>query len=1151
MSRHATESRTTVAMMAVAVIFVVALGGCFPDPPECGHSLLCPMSTDPCIKNVCVDAKCVEESVELEECVEPDSGGGDADIEVVNADATETSVGADVASDSDATRETVAADEVGGIDSDSADVCPDGCAHLDGDCVRGACVDGACAAEPVSGPCDDNIQCTENDHCDSGVCVGVYDSEICACESDADCDDRNACTGKETCGSDKQCKPGNSVVCGASEDSCKKSVCVTATGDCSFENLSGNACDDELGCTIDDACVNGVCQGARVECIPQLPCATAICDEPAGSCVYGIGSCGCLDNADCDDGNDCDGKEICDASGKCQEGPPIVCAASTVECKANICRAGSCVLEPLDDTECNDGSGCTETDRCNNGACVGIDVACVDVVSCGEGTCSEPNGVCSFDRSNCECATDGDCDDNDACTGRETCSPAGTCQAGTNVVCSPSAVPCKKSACTPATGSCSLVNDDLATCDDGQFCTENDKCSSGFCTGVTRGCNDGIGCTTDSCSEAADQCSHIAVNCCAVDADCNDNLVCNGVETCDTGTLACRSGVPPANGFPCNDGLACTGPDSCQGQACIGATLSCNDGLSCSVDSCSEGTGGCVNDTSACECVNNTDCDDGLSCTTDVCNASGVCSHSIAAGSCYIDGVCYANGITAPRAPTCAVCRTATSQTAWSTVGGTNQWPLAMGYWGNTSISPSVEFSALCHPTAISCHNCYVEAASASSSVNQTASRITDALTRGADVIEFDVVDVVGVPRVSHDDTGLSTRAALEDVLSSEAWGSYRPILFLEIKEQQSTAAFINEVIEAVVSAGFADSGRVVVLRAFSGLDSALSLARTALMSHPNRAAFRLHLLFDTNQGASVNQMKALVDGAVANGFNGVELNYRHRAILTKLQYARSRGLATGIWTVPAFLGEMLLGALVDDVDVVTTELSLDVAKAVVNTNKSLVHLDVSALGTGVAQVPYFQAGPATVNVALGGGTPTLVADPQYGGRTALKFVSSSSQSLSLYDADNAASDGYMVAFYGQINIDGIIPNDGDVKVLMGKADSGGVSLELSNPAGAVPNLLRFVINVGGTYYYADLASTSVPSDTPVLIIGAYDGSGGVRMTVDGSDANVVVPTANGGVLTNNSPIVIGADPQGVVTRRFFLEGTVQVLKVVSWPQNF
>jgi hypothetical protein len=51
-----------------------------------------------------------------------------------------------------------------------------------------------------------------------------------------------------------------------------------------------------------------------------------------------------------------------------------------------------------------------------------------------------------------------------------------------------------------------------------------------------------------------------------VDADCDDGLVCNGMETCDP-AFGCRAGTP----------------------------MDCDDGLTCTADSCDEVSGACVN----------------------------------------------------------------------------------------------------------------------------------------------------------------------------------------------------------------------------------------------------------------------------------------------------------------------------------------------------------------------------------------------------------------------------------------------------------------------------------------------------------------------------------------------------------------------------
>lgn len=84
-------------------------------------------------------------------------------------------------------------------------------------------------------------------------------------------------------------------------------------------------------------------------------------------------------------------------------------------------------------------------------------------------------------------------------------------------------------------------------------------------------CNDGVACSADSCDEANDQCVFDTLGCaCLVNADCNDNLYCNGTEICLANV--CTPGTP----------------------------IVCDDGLVCSTDSCDELVNSCDRDISSC-----------------------------------------------------------------------------------------------------------------------------------------------------------------------------------------------------------------------------------------------------------------------------------------------------------------------------------------------------------------------------------------------------------------------------------------------------------------------------------------------------------------------------------------------------------------------
>ncbi len=145
-----------------------------------------------------------------------------------------------------------------------------------------------------------------------------------------------------------------------------------------------------------------------------------------------------------------------------------------------------------------------------------------------------------------ECFDAGDCDDAQFCNGPEQC-VGNVCQAGTAPSCVDADV-CTDDLCDPAAnlgaGACNNPNN-TATCDDGQFCTENDTCSGGACSGTAflpPSCVDADICTDDLCDPAANLGAGACVNT-ANDANCVDSQFCNGSETCDP-----TNGAADANG---------------------------------------------------------------------------------------------------------------------------------------------------------------------------------------------------------------------------------------------------------------------------------------------------------------------------------------------------------------------------------------------------------------------------------------------------------------------------------------------------------------------------------------------------------------------------------------------------------------------------
>jgi len=309
----------------------------------------------------------------------------------------------------------------------------------------------------------------------------------CADGKDNDCDgaidlDDNNCV---ACQFNSDCDDGNQ---------CTEDICIS--GICENNPLSGGSCDDGLYCTVNDYCDNGVCKGGGLmDCNDDNVCTDDACDENLDRCVH------TNNNEPCDDGLFCNGTDTC-SGGSCSVHSGNPCPPSAPYC-----------IEA--------------TDQC-------VSVACFN---------------------------DSDCDDGNPCTD-DICQNPGTDSAN-----------------------CINTNDDSNSCNDGKWCTINDRCSSGSCIGDPRNCNDGNECTDDICNENLDRCDH------------------------------------PYNNNSCNDGLWCTINDRCQNGACTGEQRDCSDSYSCTIDTCNESLDRCEHSPPSGGCMpgQNRNCGD---CGTQTCTSS-------------------------------------------------------------------------------------------------------------------------------------------------------------------------------------------------------------------------------------------------------------------------------------------------------------------------------------------------------------------------------------------------------------------------------------------------------------------------------------------------------------------------------------------------
>jgi hypothetical protein len=223
--------------------------------------------------------------------------------------------------------------------------------------------------------------------------------------------------------------------------------------------------------------------------------------------------------------------------------------------------------------------------------------------------------------------------------------------------CPPSTDPCQVSACD-ASGVCTLTAAaDATACDDGLYCTVDDACQGGVCTGTARPCpaqdacnpgmcqeaaqacgsapgNDGQACPDGNpcdapgtcsggvCQKGADACAALATECISstcTSTGCTTQNKLNGtgcgMSYCSNGL--CEDGhcnITPINeGKSCPDDLFCTIDETCQSGFCVGVPNPCPATAPCVQGSCDEAEKACVMTAIA----DDMPCDDGDPCTAD------------------------------------------------------------------------------------------------------------------------------------------------------------------------------------------------------------------------------------------------------------------------------------------------------------------------------------------------------------------------------------------------------------------------------------------------------------------------------------------------------------------------------------------------------
>lgn len=290
----------------------------------------------------------------------------------------------------------------------------------------------------------------------------------------------------------------------------------------------------------------------------------------------------------CDDDNPCNGVETCGTDNACAPGTPL---AENADCgDGNVCVGGNCVSascgdgQPQTGEECDDGdvdetNGCTtqckftclstdSTRDCSSTGdeCAGTNVCDDTAHTCTGGTAKSENDPCNGGAGYCKagvCTTavcgnsttepgedcdDGNTDDADGCTTlcKFSCTAASQCNDNN---------PCTQNNCTQ--NKCAYPAN---TSQNGNACTVGSvtgTCQNGAC--VPANCGNGTVQSGEQCDKGAQNgvpgsgCTASCQFQCNTNANCSDNNLCNGSETCIdvTGGKTCQAGTPPAQGTVC------------------------------------------------------------------------------------------------------------------------------------------------------------------------------------------------------------------------------------------------------------------------------------------------------------------------------------------------------------------------------------------------------------------------------------------------------------------------------------------------------------------------------------------------------------------------------------------------------------------------
>ena len=236
---------------------------------------------------------------------------------------------------------------------------------------------GSTASTGAPLPCGIDCSSIQTDDCHEAVCnESTKQCEVVNASNGTSCEDGLFCTVNDTC-VEGICEGGGANDCGLSGGDCDDISCDETNKSCgTMPKTNGALCTNSQDlCLVNTTCQNGLCTGITKDCFFQpVPndCYSSVCNPMSGQCEPQVDPT--KEGANCNDPMDlCTVNKTC-SSGTCTGGIPKDCSALTMGCNLGQCDAmtGVCVATPvMPGQQCDDLNFCTTGETCQNGQCTG------------------------------------------------------------------------------------------------------------------------------------------------------------------------------------------------------------------------------------------------------------------------------------------------------------------------------------------------------------------------------------------------------------------------------------------------------------------------------------------------------------------------------------------------------------------------------------------------------------------------------------------------------------------------------------------------------------------------------------------------------------------------------------------------------------